>query len=106
MFSRAPTSAQVPGHVPTRMTSTATVVMNPPHQYNAGLANANPPRPYNNPPLAQSTLAEEGKWNTYYIDNNKTHIVAMHTEVEASHAAIGIKRQRDEPNISVDPIMQ
>jgi hypothetical protein len=76
--------------------------MNAPSQYNAGLADTYLLKSYNNPLLAQSTLADEQKWNDYYIKNDKTPINVVNTEAEQTELAFGGKRARDIENVEVD----
>jgi hypothetical protein len=82
----------------------ADVISNPPRLYNPGLPSSIVRRPYSNPLLAQSTLADEAKWNAYYVQNEKSIISTTNTEVQQTNTALGQKRQRDVTNVTVQSL--
>ena len=89
---------------PAPLSQPATIIQNPPRQYNAGLANSSPAKPTNNPFLPQSTLADEDKWNRFYTMNEKTPIVTTNTEPQQFATNLGKKRQRDPENVVAAPL--
>ena len=89
---------------PSPWTKPVDVATNAPRIYNPGLSSSVERRPYNNPMLAQSTLADEQKWNDYYVLNDKSMIVTTNTEVEQTEIALGKKRPRDAPNVTANSL--